>query len=297
DTESARDYVLRTVNAEINDYLCEPMVRTMLLANSNKASKVEFFSALANGFGNRFLYLNGGLNRFARDLAQHLDIRLQSPATRVADHGDHVAVTWQTQGLDPETQKATACVVSCPLPVANRICEGYAAILQPLNEKLDYTQSIAVGIGSTVVPDARAFLVQLSSRESKEIAVLVLEHNKASNLAPEGHGMITALWETDAATRYLAKDDATIIAKTLETVFKVFPEIKGYVDVTHVTRWPLALPFTQVGAYRAIDAFNARINPASRVQFAADFMSAAGQNTAVEFGTRAARTIDSAFGK
>ncbi|NNK02224.1 MAG: NAD(P)-binding protein [Desulfatitalea sp.] len=53
DTESARDYVLRTVNAEINDDLCEPMVRTMLLANSDKASKVEFFSALANGFGNR----------------------------------------------------------------------------------------------------------------------------------------------------------------------------------------------------------------------------------------------------
>jgi oxygen-dependent protoporphyrinogen oxidase len=33
------------------------------------------------------------------------------------------------------------------------------------------------------------------------------------------------------------------------------------------------------------------LQPTSPVQYAADFMSAAGQNTAVEFGNRAARNL------
>ena len=65
----------------------------------------------------------------------------------------------------------------------------------------------------------------------------------------------------------------------------------GYVDFTHVTRWRRALPFTRIGSYRQIGTLNAALDPRSRIQYAADFMSAAGQNTAVEFGNRAARNI------
>jgi len=63
------------------------------------------------------------------------------------------------------------------------------------------------------------------------------------------------------------------------------------VALTHVTRWGRALPFTRIGTYRNIGRLNAALNPASPIQYAADFMSAAGQNTAVEFGNRAAHNL------
>jgi oxygen-dependent protoporphyrinogen oxidase len=74
----------------------------------------------------------------------------------------------------------------------------------------------------------------------------------------------------------------------------VFGELRGNVEFTHVTRWACALPHTQIGAYKRIGEFNAALDPRSRIQFAADYMSAAGQNTAVEFGNRAAATLERA---
>jgi oxygen-dependent protoporphyrinogen oxidase len=85
-------------------------------------------------------------------------------------------------------------------------------------------------------------------------------------------------------------DDA-IVNHTLDTVLRAFPELRGTVDFTHVTRWRRALPFTRIGAYKDIGRFNAALDRRSPVQYASDFMSAAGQNTAVEFGSRAARNL------
>ena len=76
--------------------------------------------------------------------------------------------------------------------------------------------------------------------------------------------------------------EETIVDHTLETAYRVFPEMRRTVDFTHVHRWHKALPFTRIGAYRDIGRFNAGLDPNSPVQYAADFMSAAGQNTAVE---------------
>ncbi|OMC33144.1 hypothetical protein A5742_14725 [Mycolicibacterium fortuitum] len=59
-TESARDYATRVLSAEIDSYLCEPIVRTMLIADSDKASKVELFSGVANIFTTKLLAVVGG---------------------------------------------------------------------------------------------------------------------------------------------------------------------------------------------------------------------------------------------
>jgi oxygen-dependent protoporphyrinogen oxidase len=85
--------------------------------------------------------------------------------------------------------------------------------------------------------------------------------------------------------------DERVVEHTMATVFEVFPELRNTVEFTHVTRWRRALPFTRIGAYQDIGRLNASLDPASPVQYAADFMSAAGQNTAVEFGNRAARNL------
>jgi oxygen-dependent protoporphyrinogen oxidase len=84
--------------------------------------------------------------------------------------------------------------------------------------------------------------------------------------------------------------DGGLVEHTLATV-NAFRELRGTVAFTHLTRWRRALPLTRIGAYQNIGRLNAALDPASPVQYAADFMSAAGQNTAVEFGNRTARKL------
>jgi oxygen-dependent protoporphyrinogen oxidase len=287
DTESARDYALRALSAELDSYLCEPIVRTMLIADSDKVSKVELFSGIANIFAATIQTVSGGQARLVEALCDHLDVRLNTPVMEVAclDSGK---VGVRRGGVASEFD---ACVVSCPLPEAADICVDDREILGSLGESLDYTQCISVAVGTTRPPRCPAFLLMFPSAENSDIALIFLDHNKSVDRVPPGHGLLSCLWETGASQRWIDAPDDALVEHTLATVFDVFPEVRGCVDFTHVTRWPKALPFTRIGAYREIGRLHAALDARSPVQYAADFLSAAGQNTAVEFGTRAARNI------
>jgi oxygen-dependent protoporphyrinogen oxidase len=286
DTESAREYAHRALSAELDSYLCEPIVRTMLIADTDKVSKVELLSGIGNIFTAKILAVAGGQGRMPEALAECLKVHLQTPVAEVRRANNGVRITHSGT-----TSEYDACVVTCPLPEATAICVDDRPLLEPLNDNLGYTQCVSVAVGTTRPPDCPAFLLMFPSVEDADIALIFLDHNKARDRAPVGHGLLSCLWETGASERMIDASDEAVVERTLATVFDTFPELRGHVDFTHVTRWRRALPFTRIGAYKDIGRLNATLDPRSPVQYAADFMSAAGQNTAVEFGTRAARNI------
>ncbi|OBI21399.1 hypothetical protein A5712_15365 [Mycobacterium sp. E2327] len=286
DTESARTYATRALSAELDSYLCEPIVRTMLIADSDKVSKVELFSGIGNIFTAKILAVAGGQGRMPEALADRLKVHLQTPVTEVRRTENRVRVSHSGT-----TSEYDACVVTCPLPEAAAICVDDRGVLDPLAHSLGYTQCVSVAVGTTRPPDCPAFLLMFPSVEDPDIALMFLDHHKAPDRAPAGHGLLSCLWETGASERMIDAPDEQAVDHTLATVFEVFPELRGTVEFTHVTRWRRALPFTRIGAYQDIGRLNAQLDPASPVQYAADFMSAAGQNTAVEFGSRAARNL------
>jgi oxygen-dependent protoporphyrinogen oxidase len=291
DNESARDYSLRALSAEIDDYLGSPIVRSMLIADTHKISKIELFSGVANIFGSRIYALKGGQGRLTDVLAERVRPQFESAVTSVYASAGKVTVGFTRANSRSEHLEFNACVVSCPLKVAAAICPQEHSLLGPLNAVLSYTQSITVSVATKVVPQCPAFLVQMPGCEDPDIALVFLNHNMSMDRAPPGCGLLDCHWETGAAERMMAKTDAEISARSLETVYRLFPELKGRVLFTQVARWPAALPMTRVGSYQAIAAFGAQMDPASPVQFAADYMSAAGQNSAVELGSRAAARL------
>ncbi|HTK64190.1 MAG TPA: FAD-dependent oxidoreductase [Pseudonocardia sp.] len=290
DTESAGGYARRALGAEVDDYLCSPITRTMLIADTQKVSKVELFSGIANIFASQISALRGGQGRLPRTLAEKLEVRLDSPVTHVADVPDGVEVT--VAGRPAE--RFDACVIAAPLPVAATICPDRSALLAPLNARLDYTTGITVALGFGRRPDTAAMLVQLPTSEDPDVALMFVEHNKCSDRAPAGKGLIGTCWETDASARWMDRSDADIVAHTARSVRRVFGDL-GEPEFSHVTRWERALPMTSVGAYRLIGEFNAAINPGDRIQFTGDYLSAAGQHTAIEFGGKAAARLVAAI--
>jgi oxygen-dependent protoporphyrinogen oxidase len=220
-------------------------------------------------------------------LCDQVPVHLSTPVTEVRRlPGGRVRVARATDVSDYD-----GAVVSCVLPEAVAICPDDRNLLESLSGSLDYTQCVSVAIGTSRPPDCPAFLLMFPSSENSDIALIFLDHNKSRDRAPAGRGLLSCLWETGASERMIDGPDEVLVEHTLASVYASFPELRGTVDYTHVTRWRRALPFTRLGSYREIGRLNALLDPNSPVQYAADFMSAAGQNTAVEFGTRAARHL------
>ena len=291
DTESAGAYARRVIGQEAADYFASPIVRVMLIADMDKISKVELFTGVANIMSRRISALRGGQGSLPQLLAPNLHPRLNHPVDRVMEKPDGVGVTYRDPQGIRHVESFDAGIVCCPLSEAARICPGKQALLGPLNRGLAYTQSMTVALAFNRAPHSKAFLVQMPTCEDPDVALLFLDHNKSSDRAPTGCGLIDCHWETDAAARMMDRPDEEIVARSLQTVHRVFPEVHGHLAFSHVTRWRQALPCTAVGVYRLIGDFNAAIDPKSRIQFAADYMSEAGQNSAVELGNRAARTV------
>ena len=199
DFESAREYALRRLNPELADYFCDPIVRAMQLADSDKVSKVEFFSGIANIFDVKLYGLAGGVNRFPQALAHRLTIRTGVVVNLVRQGHDGVELVYDDKGSEVSTH-VDACVVACPSPEAARICPDNAAI-QALGQRFIYNQSITVAFGLTQKPQSKAYIVQIPKCESTDIAMLFLEHNKLPEVAPAGHGLAVAIWEEGAPRR------------------------------------------------------------------------------------------------
>jgi oxygen-dependent protoporphyrinogen oxidase len=210
DTESARAYATRALSAELDSYLCEPIVRTMLIADTDKVSKVELFSGIGNIFTAKILAAVGGQGRMPERLADGLKVHLQTPVTEVRRAENRVRVSYSGTTSDYD-----ASVVTCPLPEAAAICVDDRSILGPLEKSLGYTQCISVAVGTTRPPDCPAFLVMFPSVEDPDIALMFLDHNKAPDRAPAGHGLLSCLWETGASERMIDAPDDAVVEHTL----------------------------------------------------------------------------------
>ncbi len=105
---------------------------------------------------------------------------------------------------------------------------------------------------------------------------LIVENNKAPDRAPAGHGLLSVCWEMSAAAAWMQRSDDELVARSLQTVLRLFPELPGTADFTYVRRWPLALPQKRVGVYQRVAEFTSNIDPASRIQFAGDYLSQTG---------------------
>ena len=300
DTESAKDYADRALCPELLEYFCEPLVRVMLIANADQISRVELFSAVANIFSSKLRALSGGVGSLPALIAEDLNVQLNTEVTSVQQQNGKVSLGWlnsnehtskqHNQALQ-ELREFDACVISCPLSTAAKIAPAHNPILVKAASKIDYSMTLTVSLGFRVRPNSDAFVIPLSPGESKELALLFLDHNKCPDRCPKDRYLINVHWEALESSAHIDADDELIIEKTLEQVIAFFPELQGQVEMTHVARWRQALPFTVPGTYKLIRQINESIDPQSMIQYAGDYLSAAGQNTAIITGQRAARRI------
>lgn len=291
DDETAQSYVRRVAGTEADQFFGEPVTRALLLANSDQVSRVELMSGLINAVAGTLGTIIGGQAEIISRMVQRIgDVQTSSPVEEVVRTPSGVRVSYRDAVGKPRIEEFDAAVVATPLPVAARICPDHRARLDAFAAKLTFTRGINVAIGSTRAPADPSFLVQLPRSEDRDICMIIVENRKARDRAPAGHGLFTISWEMSAAAEWFDATDDAIVERSVQTLRRVFPDV-GEVDFTYVRRWPIALPHTRRGVYRAIGEFVAGIDESDRIQFAGDYLSQTGQNTAVAWGERAAARL------
>jgi protoporphyrinogen oxidase len=293
DVESAKAYAERRLTREIYDVLVDPLIRTYTLRRADEVSCVEWFSVLANLIGQRMMSLRGGLQRMPLALAKSLDVRLNSPVTTVSRSPDGIQVDYRGSSGDQCSEHADACVIATRLPEAAAIFPEFGEKASALIRKLPYNKALCVHLGYRVRTVSRTMGVLVPTIEHEQIALLWCDHSKNEELAASGRSLILAHFDAAIIDQYYDQDDEALARIGQEFVERLFPELRGYRDMVYVSRVPLAIPNPTTGAYAAVHALKASLDPHDRVQFAGDYFTCTGQNSAIHYGNLAARNISS----
>lgn len=291
DDETTEAYALRRLNPELLEYFVEPMIRTLNLNRARNNSKLELMNALAGLFSTTMITLKGGLVVLAQALAKGLDIQCNTKVNSVKKFDDHVEVSFSDTSGSTVTARADVCVLATELPHALEIYAAARSDLSPLAEIYQCNRGLCVHLGYKAATHTKALMAMMPPSENKEISLFFFEHNKGPDRAPPGHSMITVFFDDTAADRPWALSDEALIRDTAANVEKILPELAGHLEMSHVTRWPLGLTNPSPGSFKAIHAVNQKLNPADRVQYAGDYRSTAGQNSAVACGNNVARDL------
>jgi oxygen-dependent protoporphyrinogen oxidase len=291
DVESAASYAGRRLNRELFDVLVDPLIRAYVMNSAEQVSALEWFSSLKNLGGQTMLSLNGGNDRLPKRLAQHMDVRLHAQALSVAKTRSAVDVVFKDSSGAESRILAQACVLATRLHEAMAICPEVRNIAGGLGAKLRYNRAWVAQLGYRKMPQSKIVGVLIPAVEQPEIGLLWLEHNKNPDRAPPGHALFTVYSDEAANADCYSRSDAALVELGSAFVERLFPELKGHLDVTHVTRWPCAIPNTAPGIYKEMFAMKQRMDPRDPLQLAGDYLTCTGQNSAIYYGKRAAENI------
>ncbi|SCW72025.1 Protoporphyrinogen oxidase [Sphingobium faniae] len=291
DTESALEYADRRLNREIYNVLIDPMLRTYTINRGDKVSALEWFSAIRNLAGQKFLAIRGGVQSLPETVARTLDVRLNSLVTQARRTASGVEIRYRASTGEEATIEADGCVVATTLNHTTSIAPDLAPAMAELAAQYRYNRAVLVHLGYSkqTLTDAAGIIVP--TVEHPQIGLVWLEHNKIEDAAPKGHSLITLYFEESGIDDLQPGDDSQFIAVARQFAERLYPELAGHLDMEAITRWDQAIPNPAPGIYTAIHAMKQRLDPASPIQPAGDYFTCTGQNSAIHWGRRAAENL------
>jgi oxygen-dependent protoporphyrinogen oxidase len=193
----------------------------------------------------RMASLEGGLGALSRGAAGALGegVRLDSPVTALEKQGDAWRVTTPRGAL-------AASRVVLALPPAEA-----ASLIQPfdggLADALASFPSVPVavvhlGFRPTLHPEPEGFGFLVPSSERREILGTVYASSAFPFRAPGGGTLLTVLLGGAHRPELLARDDAGLV-ETARAELAALLRVERAPTLTHVLRWPRAIPQYNVG--------------------------------------------------
>ena len=288
---NADAFAVRYFGREATDYLIDPAIRLSTGSGARQASNLSVLGVLT-AWSVALVNVEGGFQVVPNGIAGKLsDVRYQARATAVVEQGAGVTVTYTDATRASHTIRADACVIGAMYHVARDLWPALDGLAPEFAPNLRNVKLISVSLGYTRAPDTRAYAVTVPSREHADALLIFMQHNKAPDRAPAGHGLVTIYTDTLVTDRYLERSDEDLQAWAAGIIERLCPELAGHREMAVVTRWPYAGYLTTPGFWRRSRELLSAIAPSGRVQLGGDLFGAGSMESAVRWGERAAETL------
>lgn len=291
DDESLEQYAKRELNAELYEYLLNPMQKIMYTMSGADASVVDFFWCMKNLTSPDAFCVKGGMGRIVGEISRHLDVRLDSRVTAVTERADKVEVQWLDADGREQNELVDVCVIATPSRDVPAIDRGLSPASRDYLTQLRFSYLTDLHLRLRERPAERAVLVMVPDDADRDLCGILLDHNKGSDRAPPGKGSLSVYFSDPWAQQAYHWPDEQVYTQGMAKLERVMPGIGALVEGYHVQRWDHAATLSSPGHYRKLAQFEAGLDLQRRVQLAGDYFSLASVNTAVTSGRLAAERL------
>lgn len=295
DTESVGEYCDRRLNAELRDRFIAPLVGGLFGWSGATSSVADLYFTIVKVLGGGMLGYRGGIDFFARAVADRLHVETSAEVTMIERDSDGVDVSWTKDGAE-HRERVAGVVTTVPAPRVPAIYPGLDPRIQGiLLEGMPQASFLSIRFALTRVPEPEALLVIVPEGELDGIATVMFEHHISPGCAPDGKGLVGVLLYDEWVKAHAGDTDDQVIEAVLPALDHVVPGIAGMVQFAEITRWPLGAVHTVPGVHKRVAEIDRLYDPWHRVQLAGDFLSLPSINGSVVSGEAAAARLAAAM--
>lgn len=286
---NALELSTKAFGREVTEYLMDPLLRSIGGTALKEMSTLIVPYTLSDWTA--MISLRGGLDRVPQAVAARLKVRYRTTVDRVLSNAQDVTIEYTEASGETGTFSADKCLITAPYDLAEDMYPRFGEISGGYRRTVPFLHMIDVKLAYSKAPDSKAAAVMYSFRESREINVVILTHNKAPDRAPAGHGLFSVFTEHLEYERMAAMSDDELIDLIRPQVEKLYPEIKGHFLFSHINRRPRASYVPDPGFFHRTRKLWDAVGHEPRVHLGGDVFNFGSMEAAVSVGERAANRL------
>ena len=295
DHEDAATYARRRADADVEHYIVDALIRTLVGASASELSAVDFRFGFSKFIGARYTVFRDGMGSYAHHVAGRLGhdrFNLGCRVTSVEDSGGQTRVRWLDGAGAEHEESFDGAVIAADAKTMRTIHRGLDAGRGEFIDRLAYTSHVNVCAALRRAPAEPAFAINVPASIHPGLIVIVQDHRKLPSHAPAGKGLLSLFTSTGWTAQLWDKDDQVIVEEVMAAADTVLPGVRDDLEFATVHRWNPMLMQSYPGYYRGLRTFVERGRALDRrIQLAGDYFCQGSVNAATASGERAARDL------
>ncbi|WP_033439833.1 NAD(P)/FAD-dependent oxidoreductase [Saccharothrix sp. NRRL B-16314] len=271
---------------DVLEYLCQPVVSGFFGWLPERSAAAPFLGLLsAIGPSTAWRTYDGGMDLPARTLAARLDVTTSFPVREVVTGQGFARIS----GGGAEF-RARSVVLAVPAPVAREVHVNAPAHERPFLDACTFTPMVKVHLMLDHRPEPPVYLIAVPRSESRSVSVVLFDHLKHPDRAPDGRGLVTVIASPAMASALLDLPDDEVVRVLADEAARFVPALREGVTGSVVHRFRHGLPEATPRALALRGEFESRIGGV--VDYAGDWVTLAPYSeAAVRSGRRAAARV------
>ncbi|MBB5802354.1 oxygen-dependent protoporphyrinogen oxidase [Saccharothrix ecbatanensis] len=271
---------------DVLEYLCQPVVSGFFGWQPERSAAAPFLGLLgAIGPSTAWRAYDGGMDVLARALAARLDVTTSFPVREVVTGQGSARVSG-----DGTEFRARSVVLAVPAPVARQVHVNAPAYERPFLDACTFTPMVKVHVMLDHRPESPVYVIAVPRSESPSVSVVLFDHLKHPDRAPDGRGLVTVIASPAMAPALLDLPDDEVVRVLADEAGRFVPGLRTGVTGSVVHRFRHGLPEATPRALALRGEFESRIGGV--VDYAGDWVTLIPYSeAAVRSGRRAAARV------